>query len=240
MKFQKLLLSILFCVVFIACKDQNPQSETNNIFKFKNYINYTTSGLISVAEPIKIELAKEVEGWISNQEVSEKFFSISPSINGKLSAVNSRSLLFQPSKNLEPNKEYTVTVYLGKIYNNIPSEFKTFTFKFKTIEQNFSVTTTSFQSYSKESKPLLNLPFRASEPEVRNFRHVPDCLKSADYKSGAPAMSQNAVVHINQNRGSTYPKSFNISRAKQNRPAWIFTACSRRSKGPFPRKTMKK
>ena len=123
MKLQKLLLSILFCVVFIACKDQNPQSETNNIFKFKNYINYTTSGLVSVTEPIKIELAKEVEGWISNQEVSEKFFSISPSINGKLSAVNSRSLLFQPSKNLEPNKEYTVTVYLGKIYANIPSEF---------------------------------------------------------------------------------------------------------------------
>ena len=150
MKFQKLLLSILFCVVFIACKDQNPQSETNNIFKFKNYINYTTSGLVSVAEPIKIELAQEVEDWISNQEISEKFFSISPSVSGKLSAMNSRSLLFQPSKNLDPNKEYTVTVYLGKIYNNIPSEFKTFTFKFKTIEQNFSVTTTSFQSYSKE------------------------------------------------------------------------------------------
>ena len=109
MKFQKLLLSILFCVVFIACKDQNPQSETNNIFKFKNYINYTTSGLVSVAEPIKIELAQEVEDWISNQEISEKFFSISPSVSGKLSAINSRSLLFQPSKNLTPNKEYTVT-----------------------------------------------------------------------------------------------------------------------------------
>ncbi len=150
MKLKHLLFFTIFCLAFIACKDKNPQSETDNIFKFKEYINYTTSGLVSISEPIKIELAKEVEDWVSNKEVSEKLIDISPAIEGKLSALNSRSLLFQPASNLEPNKEYTVTVNLGKIYNNIPSEFKTYTFKFKTIEQNFNVTTTGVQSYSKE------------------------------------------------------------------------------------------
>ncbi|REE83595.1 hypothetical protein BX611_0887 [Lutibacter oceani] len=150
MKPQKLLFSILFCIALIACKNENPQNDTNNIFKFKNYINYTTSGLVSVAEPIKIELAKEVQGWISGKEVSENFLTISPDINGELTVINSRSLLFKPSKDLQPNKEYKVTVYLGKIYNNIPSEFKTYTFKFKTIAQNFSVNTTSIQSYNKQ------------------------------------------------------------------------------------------
>ena len=179
MKLQKLLLTVILCVAFITCKDKNPQSATNNIFKFKEYINYTTSGLVSVAEPIKIELFKEVEGWASNKEVSEKFISISPSINGKLSAVNSRSLLFQPSKNLEPNKEYTVTVYLGKIYNNVPSEFKTYTFKFKTIEQNFSVATTNIQSYSKEWQYIEGIVKTADILTLENAKN----LVSAKQKS---------------------------------------------------------
>jgi len=150
MKFQKLVFALLLSVIIVSCKNEKPQDSTNNLFKFKEYINYTTSGVVSVAEPIRIDLAKEVESWVSNEEISDKYVSISPKVEGKLASLNTRSLLFQPSENLKPNKEYTVTVNLGKIYPNIPSEFKTYTFKFKTVEQNFSVTTTSFQSYSKE------------------------------------------------------------------------------------------
>ena len=150
MRLKQLLFSIVLSVVFLACKDEKPQETTNNLFKFKEYINFTTSGVVSVAEPIRIDLAKEVESWVANEEVSKKFISISPNIEGKLAALNKRSLLFQPSQKLEPNKEYTITVNLGKIYTNIPSEFKKYTFKFKTIAQNFKVTTTNFQSYSKE------------------------------------------------------------------------------------------
>lgn len=150
MKFQKLVVALILSVVIVSCKKETPQESTNNLFKFKKYINYTTSGAVSVSEPIRIDLAKEVEFWVSNEEISDNYISISPKIEGKLATLNTRSLLFQPSKNLKSNKEYTVTVNLGEIYANIPSEFKTYTFKFKTIEQNFSVATTSFQSYSKE------------------------------------------------------------------------------------------
>ncbi|NOR28955.1 MAG: hypothetical protein GQ540_10565 [Lutibacter sp.] len=150
MKLQHLIFTLLVSVIFLSCKNDNPQETTNNIFKFRKHIGYTTSGVVSVAEPIKIDLVNEVESWVSNEEVSKKAISISPKIEGKLSALNSRSLLFQPSKSLEPNKEYTVTVNLGEIYASIPSEFKTYTFKFKTVEQNFNVVTTSFQSYNKE------------------------------------------------------------------------------------------
>ncbi|NLP57035.1 alpha-2-macroglobulin [Lutibacter sp. B1] len=150
MKLQYLVFSLLFSVVFVSCKKENPEERTNNIFKFRDYINYTTSGEVSVAEPIRIDLSKEVESWVSNEEVSNNLVSISPKVEGKLYSLNTRSLLFQPSKKLAQNKEYTVTVNLGKMYNNVPSEFKTYTFKFKTIEQNFIVTTTNFQSYNKE------------------------------------------------------------------------------------------
>ncbi len=150
MKLRYVLTALTFSVLLFSCKKETPQESTNNLFQFKEYINYTTSGIVSIAEPIRIDLAKEVESWESNQEIEAHLVTISPSINGKLSALNTRSLLFQPSKNLQPNTEYTVTVKLGEMYANIPSKFKTYTFKFKTIEQNFAVATTNFQSYNKE------------------------------------------------------------------------------------------
>ncbi|AMC11325.1 hypothetical protein Lupro_08675 [Lutibacter profundi] len=150
MKFQHLIFTLVISVIFSSCNKNASQNTTNNIFKFKKYISYTTSGVVSAAEPIKIGLVNEVDSWISNKEINNNILKISPEITGKLFVQNSRSILFKPSKNLKPNTEYTVTINLDKVYKNIPSEYKSYTFKFKTIAQNFSVTTTSFQSYSKE------------------------------------------------------------------------------------------
>ena len=151
MKVKYLFLTLLISVILFSCKKKINQ-EPDNIFKFRDYISYTTSGLVSIAEPIKIDLVKEVDSWEPTMELSDKLISVSPEIEGKLIALNNRSFVFQPSKKLEPNTEYTVTIFLHKIYNNVHAEFKTFTFKFKTIEQNFSINTTNFQSYDREWK----------------------------------------------------------------------------------------
>ena len=156
MKVKYLFLTLLVGVIMFSCK-KDFKHEPDNIFKFRDYISFTTSGLVSIADPIKIDLAKEVDSWEANTEISSKIINISPEIEGKLTVLNNRSLLFQPSKTLEPNTEYTVTILLHKIYNNIPAEFKTFTFKFKTIQQNFSINTTNFQSYNREWKYIEGL-----------------------------------------------------------------------------------
>ncbi len=142
-------IGMLFLVLF-SCKKQHPQEETDNLFKFKEYIYYTTSGVVSVAESIQVGLAKEVEGWQPSTKIPENSISISPSIKGKITALNSRTLVFNPDENLKPDTEYTVTVNLSKIYSNIPSAYKTYTFKFKTIQPNFAINTKNLQSYSKE------------------------------------------------------------------------------------------
>ncbi|AOW21132.1 alpha-2-macroglobulin family protein [Urechidicola croceus] len=150
MRLSKALCMLVLSVLVISCKKDNPQESTDNLFKFKDYISQTTSGEISVASPIKIGLMKEVESWVPNQEVLEKIISISPSVKGTLFAENTRSIIFKPEENLKPNQEYEVTVNLSKMYPNVPSEFKTYTFKFKTIQQNFTINTENIQSYSKE------------------------------------------------------------------------------------------
>ncbi len=147
MQIKKLLAIALLIALVFSCKKK--ETETNNLFKFRDYISYTTSGHVSVASPIKINLTKAVDGWDIDQEIITDLISIKPHITGKLLVTNSHSLRFVPDENLEPNTEYSVTVKLGDIYKNLDSEFKSYTFQFKTITPNFNIVTTNLQSYSK-------------------------------------------------------------------------------------------
>ena len=87
MRFRYLFLSLLFSVALFSCKNENPQKSTDNLFMFKEYINFTTSGVVSVTQPIRIDLSKEVESWIANQEVSKNIVSISPKVEGTLKSI---------------------------------------------------------------------------------------------------------------------------------------------------------
>ena len=145
----KRFFTILAILVLIAsCKQK--ETETDNLFRFRDYVSYTTSGRVSVAEPIKISLAKEVEGWELNQEITGKIVSIKPHVDGKLVADSKHSLSFIPDESLQADTEYTVVVKLGDIYNDMPSDFKNYTFQFKTIKPNFNIDTNSLHSYSKD------------------------------------------------------------------------------------------
>src|SRR5690606_10675612 len=144
---KKLLLFIAIIVLATACKKKD--IETDNLYKFRDYISYTTSGLSSVASPIIINLAKDVEGWDIDKDVSADILKIDPYVQGTLKANNKHVLIFTPDEPLQPATEYTVTVQLSDIYKNIPKEFSSYTFQFKTITPNFNVVTTNLQSYSK-------------------------------------------------------------------------------------------
>jgi hypothetical protein len=149
----------VFLLLF-SCKKE--PSQPNNIYKFKEYINYTTSGVVSVTEKIIINLAKDVEGWQPNQNISAEIISLKPFVNGQIKTLNSHAFEFIPDENLASNTEYTVTVKLGELYKNTPKEFATYTFQFKTIAPSFSIKTGIIQSYSKD------------------FQYIEGILQSAD------------------------------------------------------------
>ncbi len=166
-----LLLTLSLLVLISSCKKTDKSSNTDNLFKFKKHVYYTTSGNVSVQEPIKISLAKDVASWESNQEIEKTIFSISPSVEGKLQAQDKRTLIFQPEEPLKSDTEYTVTVKLKKLFPQIDSEFKKYTFSFKTRKQNFKVNLGSIVSYSKNMQYMLgNL-------------HLADVLSLKDAKS---------------------------------------------------------
>lgn len=142
------LLVAFILLSFSSCK-KDKVSNTDNLFKYKEYVYYATSGRVSVAAPIKIELAKDVDFFEANKEIDEAILNISPSVKGKLSALNKRTIIFQPEENLEADTEYSVTLKLKKLFN-VKNEHSKYNFAFKTIEQSFNLKTSNLQSYSKD------------------------------------------------------------------------------------------
>lgn len=148
----KRISTLILCLALaISCKKKDDVTrETDNLFKYRNYISYTTSGIQSVTEPIAINLTNDVNGWEIDQVISEDIIRISPHIEGTLKTTNTHTLLFTPDEHLDPDTEYTVIVKLDKIYKDMPKDYKDYVFQFKTITPNFNIVTNALQSYSKK------------------------------------------------------------------------------------------
>ncbi|WP_081820703.1 MG2 domain-containing protein [Sediminibacter sp. Hel_I_10] len=146
------LFSLLICIsLMFSCGNQDSKLEdADNLFKFRDYISYTSTGLQSIADPIIVNLSTDVKGWEAGQIISEALLSIKPHVEGELKAANAHTLVFTPDEYLDPATEYSVSVKLSDIYKAIPSAYSSYTFQFKTISPNFSISTTDLQSYSKQ------------------------------------------------------------------------------------------
>ncbi len=225
MQIKKLFIFAIIFALAVSCKKK--VVETDNLFKFRDYINYTTSGLVSVANPIQINLSNEVDGWEIGEELTDNIVVVKPYVQGKLTVANKHTLLFTPDEHLESATEYAVTVKLGDIYKNIPSEFNNYTFQFKTITPNFNITTNNLQSYSKEWQYLEGLLKSA------------DVISLNDAKQLVEASQNNKNLSIVWNESVEIAKVFefkidSISRLVEDseiRVAWNGKAIDAESKG---------
>lgn len=147
-----LRLSVVFLLIIASsCKNKEKISETDNIFLFKDYITFNTYGNRSVTTDIRVGLTKPVEQFEITQELdAQEYLSISPKTKGNLVIENGNTLIFQPSEPLQADTEYSVTVKLNKLYEDIPKKFRSYTFAFRTITPNFKINVDRLQSYSKE------------------------------------------------------------------------------------------
>ncbi|MFK7782183.1 alpha-2-macroglobulin family protein [Psychroserpens sp.] len=151
MRLNSFSIFILCVALVFSCKKKDSiTKDTDNLFKFRDYISYTTSGLQSVTKPITINLVNDVSDWEMGQEITKDLIKISPHVDGTLKITNAHTLEFTPDENLESSTEYTVLVKLNKIYSNMPKDYEDYVFQFKTITPSFSINTNDLQSYSKQ------------------------------------------------------------------------------------------
>ena len=204
MQIKKLLAIVALVALAISCKKK--PVNTDNIYKFRDYISYTTSGLVSVADPIRINLSEPVETWNEEQEIDANIVTVKPHVQGKLKALNKHTLVFTPDEYLEPSTEYTVNVKLGEIYKSIPSDYEDYTFQFKTITPSFNIVTNDLQSYSKEWQYL--------SAQLRSA----DIISLKNAKKLVTASQNNKKLSIVWNEASENSKFFEFKIDSINRP----------------------
>ncbi len=150
------ILSVLLVVTLVfSCKKKDAQAiaeaNASELNKYQDYISDVSTGVISVLDNVYVVLQTPVKGWDDNQELSKKLLKVSPSVKGKVIAVNNRTISFQPEDGFDEDTQYTFTLDLEDLVEEIKNDLdEEFVFSVKTLKQQFSMLTNNLQSYSKD------------------------------------------------------------------------------------------
>jgi len=129
--------ALLLFVVLHGCNRNNKLVDINP--EFAKYIESYTSGTISKANVITIKLLPGIaKEHTLDEEVKEKLFSFSPSVDGSAYWVDDRTIEFRPSEHMKPGELYEINFDLGKVAE-VPSDLEEFRFNAKILEPSFAV-----------------------------------------------------------------------------------------------------
>lgn len=161
MKTLRLWLCLVAVTVALHSCTKSGKDFDSVFAQFKEYITSFSSGIVSANSDIQVGLAISKKEWVPGQELDKEYFSISPSIKGKVVYQEGNVIAFKPSEPLDSDKEYRVTLHLSKFIKT-PKGLEDFNFRVKTIRQDFMVQATDLQSYSRDWQ-YLNGTLKASD-----------------------------------------------------------------------------
>jgi len=185
----KLFVCVCFAIVLFQSCNKKTAAEFNSDFSlFKEYISGFTGGMVSTKSDIRVVLAFDKKEWKANQVLDNGLFDISPSADGNIIALSGNTVAFIPEKRLDQNTEYQVTFHLSKLIKT-SEKLADFRFTFKTIKQDFQVSTADIQSYDK------------------NFQYLNCTLKTADNMDLATAQKLVSATQKDKNLKIKFDKS---------------------------------
>ncbi|SHG86044.1 hypothetical protein SAMN04488109_2176 [Chryseolinea serpens] len=116
---------------------------------FGEYISSYTAGVVGSGSTFRIILAADaVDSLAVGQETSVNLFSFSPSVKGKTTWLDRRTVEFKPEARLTSGQTYEVSFALSRLLE-VPQELKTFVYSFQVIPQNFEVSIENVKPYVK-------------------------------------------------------------------------------------------
>jgi len=159
-KHRKPLLAVpVILIIFIVGVGLLVKHQRSNAINpaFSKYIESYTSGVISRTNTIRIKLTDEVQtSHAENEPVEDGIFSFSPSIKGKAYWVDAQTIEFRPQAELVADKVYQADFDLDKI-TSVPSALHHFTFQFKTIKPDFTITFNGLETATATSQDKMKL-----------------------------------------------------------------------------------
>ncbi|MCB0487816.1 MAG: hypothetical protein KDC99_05040 [Cyclobacteriaceae bacterium] len=116
---------------------------------FGEFVSSYTAGVIGSGSTIRIVLTEDaVDLNMVGQESSVKLFSFKPSVDGKVTWLDTRTVEFKPTNRMTSGQSYDVDFSLSKVLT-VPSELATFHYSFRIIPQNFGIAIDNVLPYSK-------------------------------------------------------------------------------------------
>ena len=150
MKAAKSFSSILICLILTSCGSGDNNSirvlrskpvevNTPNLpldKGFSEYISGYTSGIVPANSSIEIRFTPEFAAK-ANKSASG-LFVFEPSIKGKTEWKNETTLVFTPSRLLDPGKSYTGGLNLNKL-SEVKERLRVFPLRIQTIKKDFRI-----------------------------------------------------------------------------------------------------
>lgn len=196
MKTFRLVLALTVLFVLHSCKKSREDFDSD-FSLYRDYITSFSSGIILVKSDIQVSLAFSKKEWKPNTELDKRYYSISPSVEGKVVYLPGNVIAFRPAKGLKQDTEYHVTLHLSE-FINVPKELKDFNFTVKTLKQDFALETKDLQSYSREMQ-YLNAALKTS-----------DAMKLEDAKKIVRAEQDGRQLRVRFEGNAANSTQFNI------------------------------
>lgn len=169
----KLLCVAFLSLLMIGCGKKTPSDET----LYYDYISAYTQGNISRYSSIQVVLTQPCDDARPGEEVSEKVFSLSPSVEGTTVWVDNYTLEFHPKELLERGKEYKVTFELGKVANlGSNKDLKQFIFPVTVVRQKIYVMVDTPQLTDEGDYQVKGTVSLADREELENLK---ECFSAA-------------------------------------------------------------
>ncbi|PID95367.1 MAG: hypothetical protein CSA94_01995, partial [Bacteroidetes bacterium] len=120
------------------------KSGIEKIDAYSEYVTGFPEKQISNTSALQFVLKKPVDVT----KVSADIISIKPEVKGEV-VLNNNIISFIPEKHLKNNEEYTVSLHLSKLYNDVEGDLKDFVITTKTKELLFTVSLEVPKMYNK-------------------------------------------------------------------------------------------
>jgi uncharacterized protein YfaS (alpha-2-macroglobulin family) len=129
---------------------------------FSEYISGFTSGIVPANSVIEIRFTPEFAAT-AKKETPMGLFVFEPAIKGRTEWTDETTLVFTPSRLLDPGKTYVGELHLDKL-GEVKERLKVFPLRIQTIRKDFSITTGTLESPSSgENTYVLNGEIVASD-----------------------------------------------------------------------------
>jgi hypothetical protein len=162
MKTTNLFLTLFLLLLLVSCgtgdnKSQKqvtaPVIDVSQVFipldkGFSEYITGYTSGIVPANSVIEIRFTPEFASKADKAKLSG-LFEFEPAIKGKAEWTDDITLVFRPSRILEPGKVYTGGLNLFK-FNETKERLNVFPLRLQTLKKDFQVSVQGLQCSTQE------------------------------------------------------------------------------------------